>query len=68
MWQAIEFDSELAQKAESRCDKFIRADISGLKELPFNKDYFDYIIFADILEHIINPDEVLRRFMDYLAG
>lgn len=63
----IEFDPTLAQKAESRCDKFIRADISSLKEIPFAKGYFDYIIFADVLEHIVNPDEVLRRARDYLA-
>lgn len=63
----IEFDSELAGKAESKCDKFIRADISALKELPFAKDFFDYIVFADVLEHLINPDEVLCSFRDYLA-
>ncbi|MBU4486317.1 MAG: class I SAM-dependent methyltransferase [Candidatus Delongbacteria bacterium] len=63
----IEFDSALSEKALSKCDKFIRADVSTLKELPFAKDFFDYIVFADVLEHLINPDEVLRRFRDYLA-
>ncbi|MBU4472795.1 MAG: class I SAM-dependent methyltransferase, partial [Candidatus Omnitrophica bacterium] len=63
----IEFDSELAEKAESKCDKFIRADVSLLSQLPFDKDSFDYIVFADVLEHLINPDEVLRSFRDYLA-
>ena len=62
----IEFDRALVEKAEAKCDKFIRADISTLKELPFPKNSFDYIVFADVLEHLINPDEVLRRFRDYL--
>lgn len=30
------------------------------------KKYFDYIIFADILEHTINPDRILVNFKSYL--
>lgn len=64
----IESDSYLAKKAESRCDKVIKADASTIKELPFAKNYFDYIICADVLEHLVNPDEVLLRFRDYLSN
>lgn len=64
----IEPDTELAKKAEPRCDKVIKADASIMKELPFAKDYFDYIIFADVLEHLVNPDEVLIRFKEYLSS
>jgi GT2 family glycosyltransferase/trans-aconitate methyltransferase len=35
-------------------------------ELPYEKESFDYIIFGDVLEHLIHPDEVLRKVRDYL--
>lgn len=63
----IERDSDLASKAQARCDKLVKADISQLKELPFSQNYFDCIVFADILEHIVNPDEVLLKLRGYLA-
>jgi GT2 family glycosyltransferase/trans-aconitate methyltransferase len=35
-------------------------------ELPYEKGYFDYIIFGDVLEHLVHPDRVLMRVCDYL--
>jgi GT2 family glycosyltransferase/ubiquinone/menaquinone biosynthesis C-methylase UbiE len=35
-------------------------------ELPYEKESFDYIIFGDVLEHLIHPDEVLCKVRDYL--
>lgn len=38
-------------------------NLEELKELSFNKK-FDYIIFGDVLEHIKNPEEVLKFFTE----
>jgi 2-polyprenyl-3-methyl-5-hydroxy-6-metoxy-1,4-benzoquinol methylase len=35
-------------------------------ELSYEKESFDYIIFGDVLEHCIHPDEVLRKARGYL--
>ncbi|WP_176762292.1 bifunctional glycosyltransferase/class I SAM-dependent methyltransferase [Eubacterium oxidoreducens] len=35
-------------------------------ELPYEKGYFDYIIFGDVLEHLAYPEETLIRMKDYL--
>jgi GT2 family glycosyltransferase len=35
-------------------------------ELPYEKEYFDYIIFNDILETFYSPDQVVNRFKPYL--
>ena len=54
---------DLDQK--SRLDKFILCDIEESDpDLPV--DYFDVIIFADVLEHMINPWDILTRTKKYL--
>jgi len=63
----LEADKEMAAQAASRCDEVVQADVSKITSLPFAKNYFDYIIFADILEHLVNPDEVLLNLKDYLS-
>lgn len=37
-------------------------------ELPYEEDFFDYIIFADVLEHLVNPWEVLKNIKKYLKN
>ncbi|MCM1295541.1 MAG: methyltransferase domain-containing protein [Muribaculaceae bacterium] len=34
--------------------------------LPFEEDFFDYIIFGDVLEHLKYPEEVLKIMKKYL--
>ncbi len=46
-------------------DNFIVGNIEELN-LPQYKDYFDLIIFADVLEHLVEPGDVLKRMKDYL--
>lgn len=41
-------------------DKFIYGDIENL-DLNNYYDYFDFIILADVLEHLINPGDVLQK-------
>ncbi|MDA8170996.1 MAG: class I SAM-dependent methyltransferase [Nitrospiraceae bacterium] len=43
-------------------------DLNLLEELPW-KTRFDVLVFADVLEHVLNPEEVLKFFVNnYLKG
>lgn len=35
-------------------------------EIPYEKNMFDYIIFADVLEHLRRPEQVLERMKHFL--
>jgi SAM-dependent methyltransferase len=55
----IEFDAATAEKAREYYDAFEVADIESY---PFSeRREFDYIVFADVLEHLRDPAAVLRR-------
>lgn len=62
----IERDEVEARLAQQRCDKLLLADVEKLEDIPFQAGYFDIIVFADILEHLLNPEAVLQRFKKYL--
>lgn len=47
-------------------DKFFKIDIQNEFELPYENGFFDVIIFADVLEHLYEPHEVLKSFLPYL--
>jgi methionine biosynthesis protein MetW len=61
----IEIDKESCMTASKRIDKVICADIER-QDINTEKNYYDCIIFADILEHTSNPEEVLEKFTRYL--
>jgi 2-polyprenyl-3-methyl-5-hydroxy-6-metoxy-1,4-benzoquinol methylase len=63
----IERDELEAKFAQQRCDKLLLSDVEKLYDIPFQTGYFDVIIFADVLEHLLNPESVLRRFKKYLS-
>ena len=44
----------------------IMCDNIETMDLPFDKEYFDYIIFADVLEHLVSPQTVLKKIHPYL--
>jgi 2-polyprenyl-3-methyl-5-hydroxy-6-metoxy-1,4-benzoquinol methylase len=60
----LEIDPEMAEEARLYCDKVIVGNAEVI-ELPY-KEYFDVILYADVLEHLRNPLEVLIRFKSYL--
>ncbi len=55
---AVEIDKRAAQKAEGKLDRVINADaLVSLKEIPDN--YFDCVVFFDVLEHLVDPYNLL---------
>ncbi len=63
----VELDDQMAQVAKEILDKVIVGDIDELNlEDCLLPNYFDCIIFADILEHLKNPWSILRRSRSFL--
>ena len=55
----IEFDAAAAENARQYYDEFEVADLESFA-FPYRQK-FDYIVFADVLEHLRDPAAVLRR-------
>lgn len=62
----IEADPELAAEAEKYFDKIILTNLEELTSLPFEEESFEVIVCADVLEHLKDPLEVLRKLSRYL--
>lgn len=62
----IEIDKKAAKNAQKFCEEIIIADIESIRLSSKYHGYFDYILFADVLEHIKDPLVVLKRFKKYL--
>ena len=60
----IETNAAAAQEARSYYDVFHVADIE-IFSFPYHQE-FDYIVFADVLEHLRDPAAVLRRCLPAL--
>jgi 2-polyprenyl-3-methyl-5-hydroxy-6-metoxy-1,4-benzoquinol methylase len=58
-------DFSIESDEKNSIDEIIYGDIETIT-LDFEKKYFDFIIFADILEHLINPYAILKNYSDYL--
>lgn len=63
----IEMDDILADQARPRCHQLIVGNVETL-DLPFQADQFDVIVFADVLEHLRIPGDVLKRLRAYLKN
>lgn len=62
----VEVNEAAAKIAEGACEKIIVGDVEKDEIWQKIKGEFDVIIFADILEHLVNPDRVLRKAKKYL--
>lgn len=68
LW-GIEFDAENAAASEKSggYEKVLRMDLND-----FDKDIiseeFDYVVCADVLEHLIDPEKVAKRLMQKLVA
>ena len=62
--KGIELAGNVAKLGMNQLD-IIQGNIE-IMQLPYDKKYFYYIIFGDVLEHLYAPDEVLRKMKAYL--
>jgi predicted TPR repeat methyltransferase len=63
----IEVDKNLAEIAKPHYDELVFLDLEKLTGLNYPKGYFDVIVFADILEHLSEPEKILSILKEYLA-
>lgn len=63
----LEFAEEVIPIAAMKLDRIIRADLNSVTELPVAPGYFDVMIFADVLEHLLDPERTLLNLLPYLA-
>ncbi len=56
----VELVEEAARKARQLLDSVLIGDIQTMT-LPFAPESFDCVVFADVLEHLVDPGAVLRK-------
>ena len=52
---------------QQQLDRYIQADVDTL-ELPYPHGYFDVIICADVLEHLVDPWKAVSRLVPFLKS
>ena len=62
----VELESSAAAKARTRLDALVQGSILD-DSLPFREGEFDYVICADVLEHLPDPDRAIGRLMPLLS-
>jgi 2-polyprenyl-3-methyl-5-hydroxy-6-metoxy-1,4-benzoquinol methylase len=62
----IELDPAAAAIARTRVDELVEGSVVDA-DLPWAPESFDVLIFADVLEHLPDPDSALDRFLPLLA-
>ena len=56
----IELNAEAAEKAGKNLDRVFTGNVEAI-ELPFEKGYFDCIVYGDVLEHLLYPWKLLKK-------
>lgn len=65
---AIEADVEAAKRAEEFCEHMVVGDLETLDfDVELGDRRFDVMVAADVLEHLKEPEAVLRRLQPFLA-
>lgn len=62
----IDYSIKAIELAKGRLTKAIVFDLEN-EGVPFLEEKFDVIVFADVLEHLKNPELVLRKFSTILS-
>ena len=61
----VEVEAEAAAQARQVLDDVVEGDIEAL-ELPYEEGSFDCVLFADVLEHLVDPQAVLQKIKNLL--
>lgn len=62
----VEVNEHSAQMAKQYCREVIIGDLESIELNGKYENYFDFILFADVLEHLKEPLDVLCKFKHYL--
>jgi 2-polyprenyl-3-methyl-5-hydroxy-6-metoxy-1,4-benzoquinol methylase len=62
----IEINQNATADSSDHLDRLFIGDVETI-DLPYPEKYFDYILLADVLEHLINPSDVLRKCRNLLS-
>jgi 2-polyprenyl-3-methyl-5-hydroxy-6-metoxy-1,4-benzoquinol methylase len=62
----VELDTNVASAARAVLDSVAAGDFQTMP-LPFTDRTFDCVVFADVLEHLVDPASALRRIRPLLA-
>lgn len=60
----IELVDKIVDVGSNVCD-IIQGNIEEM-DIPFEENSFDYIIFADVLEHLRDPEQIIHKVTKYL--
>jgi 2-polyprenyl-3-methyl-5-hydroxy-6-metoxy-1,4-benzoquinol methylase len=63
----LELNKDAAEKAKTKLYKVIIGDIEG-DDFSLPENYFDCIVFNDVLEHLLLPWRVLTKIKSYLKS
>lgn len=65
----VEYVAEAAERARADYDAVLVADLNRPDALaPYQEQRFDVVLIGDVLEHLVNPEEVLRSLRKMLAS
>lgn len=66
---AVELDAHMAEQARPFCRKLVLGDLSTLRlDEHFLAGSYQIIVVADVIEHIVNPRELLDQLKPLLAS
>jgi len=63
----IEINYDCLRGNCDQLDGFLVGDVEEI-EPAFGEDHFDYIILGDVLEHLVDPAAVLKRYSSFLKS
>ena len=63
----LEYVPEAAEVARRRLDRVERVDLDAIEELPVAIGAVDAFVCGDVLEHLRDPERLLRLLRRYLA-